>query len=62
MKKLSKFYTETIRDIRGLYDQFYYLSKDLTFFQKRKLSKRLWKTLKKELNGALVDFHRQKPT
>lgn len=60
MKKLSKYYTETIREIRSLYDQFYYLSKDLSFFQKKKLQKKLWKTLNKEMKQALTFYRKQK--
>lgn len=58
--KLSGYYTKSIYDLRKLYDQFYYLSKDLSRGQKRKLRRKLWKVTVAELKDDKKIFRKEK--
>lgn len=58
--KLSGYVTKALRDLRKLYDQFYYLSKDLSRGQKRKLRRKLWKIVKLEIKQEEKHYRAEK--
>jgi len=46
--KLSALFMRTIREFRPVYNELYYLSKDLNYWQKKKVYGWFWRALKNQ--------------